>query len=458
MRYVRVLDNITQNITKDGVSKLGDGYASTQDINKADAILIRASDINDLEFPPSIRCIARSGSGVNNIPYERVAKQGIVVFNAPGANSNAVKELVLGMMLSHSRDVTGGVNWCLEHADDPDITKDAERSKKAFVGHELMGKKVGVVGVGNIGSKVANALSHLGAHVFWYDPYLSVEHALKVSASVTRVHDLDDLCRDCDYLTLHVPSKEDTRRMMAELFGRETGYCKGRGGSLHVADVSRGILGANGIVGGGIPIATGAALGSWIRGSDEVTVCFFGEGASNEGTFHESVNMAAIWKLPVVYVVENNQWAVNTPAEAVLNTPGVAERAVGYGIPGVRIDGNDVELVYNTVGAAVERARRGEGPSIVELYTFRMRAHNSADREIRPQELRDEWEAKSPIRRARAKLLAMGVSESELEEIDAAATAEIEEAYRFASASPYPDPATVCDNVFRNDNERGTVR
>ena len=247
-------------------------------------------------------------------------------------------------------------------------------------------------------------------------------------------------------------------RMMAELFGRETGYCKGRGGSLHVADVSRGILGANGIVGGGIPIATGAALGSWIRGSDEVTVCFFGEGASNEGIFHESVNMAAIWKLPVVYVVENNQWAVNTPAEAVLNTPGVAERAVGYGIPGVRIDGNDVELVYNTVGAAVERARRGEGPSIVELYTFRMRAHNSADREIRPQELRDEWEAKSPIRRARAKLLAMGVSESELEEIDAAATAEIEEAYRFASASPYPDPATVCDNVFRNDNERGTVR
>ena len=216
MRYVRVLDNITQNITKDGVSKLGDGYASTQDINKAAAILIRASDINDLEFPPSIRCIARSGSGVNNIPYERVAKQGIVVFNAPGANSNAVKELVLGMMLSHSRDVTGGVNWCLEHADDPDITKDAERSKKAFVGHELMGKKVGVVGVGNIGSKVANALSHLGAHVFWYDPYLSVEHALKVSASVTRVHDLDDLCRDCDYLTLHVPSKEDTIRMIGE--------------------------------------------------------------------------------------------------------------------------------------------------------------------------------------------------------------------------------------------------
>lgn len=250
----------------------------------------------------------------------------------------------------------------------------------------------------------------------------------------------------------------DTKRMMAELFGRETGYCRGRGGSLHVADVSKGILGANGIVGGGIPIATGAALGSWIRGTDEVTVCFFGEGASNEGTFHEAVNMAAIWKLPVVYVVENNQWAVNMPATAVLNTEGVAERGAGYGIPGIRVDGNDVEVVYNTVKEAVDRARRGEGPSIIELYTFRMRAHNSADREIRPQQLRDEWEAKSPIRRARKALVEMGVEEAELDAIDAAAAEEIEDAYRFAVSSNYPDPATVCEDVYRNDNERSTVR
>ena len=270
---------------------------------------------------------------------------------------------------------------------------------------------------------------------------------------------------DKDYITTthrghgHCIAKGmDTKKMMAELFGKETGYCQGRGGSLHVADVSKGILGANGIVGGGIPIATGAALGSWIKGTDEVTVCFFGEGASNEGTFHESVNMAAIWKLPVVYVCENNQWAVNTPATAVLNTPGVAERAAGYNIPGIRVDGNDVELVYNTVKEAIERARRGEGPSLVELYTFRMRAHNSADREIRPQELRDEWETKSPIRRARAKLLDMGVAEEELKSIEDAAAAEIEEAYKFAASSKYPDPATVCDNVYRNDNERSTVR
>lgn len=250
----------------------------------------------------------------------------------------------------------------------------------------------------------------------------------------------------------------DTSKMMAELFGRESGYCRGRGGSLHVADVSKGILGANGIVGGGIPIATGSAMASWIQGTDEVTACFFGEGASNEGTFHESVNMAAIWKLPVVYICENNQWAVNTPAAAVLNTPGVAERAAGYGIPGVRVDGNDVEAVYEAVHTAAERARSGQGPSIVELYTFRMRAHNSADKEVRSQELRDAWEEKSPIRRLRDKLLAAGVTNETLEGISAEAGAEIEKAYEFASASRYPAPETVCENVYRSDNERSVIR
>lgn len=228
MRYVRVLDNITKNITKDGESDLGEGYKSTQDLSQADAILVRASDINDLEFPEKLRCIARSGSGVNNIPVERAAKQGIVVFNAPGANSNAVKELVLGMMLVNSRDVEGGKAWCRANAKDPDVAKAAERNKKAFVGHELMGKKVGVVGMGNIGSKVANTLVHLGAHVFWYDPYLSVENALRVSPKVTRVTDLDELCRDCDYLTVHVPSKEDTIRMI----GEEQIYKMNRGAML----------------------------------------------------------------------------------------------------------------------------------------------------------------------------------------------------------------------------------
>lgn len=250
----------------------------------------------------------------------------------------------------------------------------------------------------------------------------------------------------------------DTSKMMAELFGRETGYCRGRGGSLHVADVSKGILGANGIVGGGIPIATGSALTSWIEGTNEVTACFFGEGASNEGTFHESINMAAIWDLPIVYICENNQWAVNTPATAVLNTEGVAERAAGYGIPGVRVDGNDVEAVFDAVSRAVQRARNGEGPSIVELYTFRMRAHNSADKEIRPQELRDAWEEKSPIKRLKAKLLNAGIAENVFLSIEAEADAEIENAYQYAVASPYPAPEAICENVYRNDNERSVVR
>ncbi len=271
--------------------------------------------------------------------------------------------------------------------------------------------------------------------------------------------------RETDFLTTthrghgHCVGKGmDLKKMMAELFGKETGYCKGRGGSLHVADVSKGILGANGIVGGGIPIATGSAMASWIAGTDEVTACFFGEGASNEGTFHESVNMAAIWKLPVVYICENNQWAVNTPAISVLNTPGVAERAAGYGIPGVRVDGNDIEAVYDAVTEAVARARAGEGPSIVELYTFRMRAHNSADREIRTQEERDAWELKSPIRNLKKRLLALGVEEGDLDKIESDADAEIQEAYEFAMVSAYPDPATVCENVYRRDNERSVIR
>ena len=220
-----------------------------------------------------------------------------------------------------------------------------------------------------------------------------------------------------------------TDRMMAELFGKETGYCRGRGGSLHVADVSLGILGANGIVGGGIPIATGSALASWIQGGDEVTICFFGEGASNEGAFHEAVNMAALWKLPIVYVCDNNQWAVNTPAEWVLPTPGVAERAAAYGMPGSRIDGNDVELVFETVKKAVNRARRGEGPSLIELYTFRMRAHNSADADVRTGELKQIWAAKCPIKRAREKLRNDGMEEEALKRIEEEARTEMERAY-----------------------------
>lgn len=215
MRYVKVLDNIAKNITRDGVAELGEGYEKTDDINKADAILVRASDIHGLDFGPSVRCVARSGAGVNNIPLEECAERGIVVFNSPGGNSNAVKELVVGMILVNSRDTQGSIDWVEDHTDDPNIVKDAERNKKAFVGHELMGRKAGVVGLGAVGSKVANALVALGADVYGYDPYLSVEHAWQLDRSVKRVESLDDLCRGAEYLTLHVPAKEDTIHMIS---------------------------------------------------------------------------------------------------------------------------------------------------------------------------------------------------------------------------------------------------
>jgi TPP-dependent pyruvate/acetoin dehydrogenase alpha subunit len=250
-----------------------------------------------------------------------------------------------------------------------------------------------------------------------------------------------------------------TDKMMAELFGKVTGYCGGRGGSLHVADVSLGILGANGIVGAGIPIAVGSALVSKIHQSKEVTVSFFGDGASNEGTFHEAVNMAAIWKLPVVFICENNQWGCGTPVEAVINTQGIAERAAGYGIPGKRVDGNNVLEVLEAGKEAVTYARAGNGPSIVECKTFRIRQHNSADTvEWRPQELMDEWIQKDPIKQFKEFLLISGVPEAELFKIETKIDQEIEAAYQFAVASPYPDINDVTLNVYTSDNERSVAR
>jgi TPP-dependent pyruvate/acetoin dehydrogenase alpha subunit len=247
-------------------------------------------------------------------------------------------------------------------------------------------------------------------------------------------------------------------KMMAELFGKVTGYCGGRGGSLHVADVSLGILGANGIVGGGIPIAVGSALVSKIHQSKEVTLSFFGEGASNEGTFHEAVNMAAIWKLPVVFICENNQWAVTTSAYDVINTPGIAERAAGYGIPGKRVDGNSVLEVLEAVQEAVDYARAGNGPSLIECLTYRMRQHNSACPESRPQEVIEEWAPKDPIKRLKELLRAGGVLEAELLKIETEINDEIEAAYQFAVASPHPDVTEVTLNVYTSDNERSVAR
>ncbi len=243
----------------------------------------------------------------------------------------------------------------------------------------------------------------------------------------------------------------DLKRMMAELYGKRTGYCKGKGGSMHIADFSIGMLGANGIVAGGIPIVTGAALAAQLEGKGRVAVSFFGDGASNAGPFHESINIAARWKLPMLYVCENNLWASNTPAAATLALGDVAARAAGYGIPGEVVDGNDVLAIYEVATAAVNRARAGEGPTLIECKTYRLRMHTErpgqADR--RPQEEIETWLQKEPIKRLADDLMAQGIlNEEGWQEIDGEILAAIAGAVEFAEDSPFPDPETALEDVF----------
>ncbi|GAI94986.1 unnamed protein product, partial [marine sediment metagenome] len=193
-----------------------------------------------------------------------------------------------------------------------------------------------------------------------------------------------------------------TDRMMAELYGKKTGYNKGKGGSMHIADVEIGILGANGVVGAGIPIAGGAALSAKLRGTDQVTLCFFGDGASNTSRFHEGINLAACLNLPVVYVIENNMYAISVCISDVCKLVNLADRATAYGIPGVTVDGNDVMAVYEAVAEAVARARRGEGPTLVECKTYRWRGHWAGDTQAYVGgEAIEEWMKKDPIPRFR---------------------------------------------------------
>jgi len=244
----------------------------------------------------------------------------------------------------------------------------------------------------------------------------------------------------------------DLNRMMAELYGRETGYCKGKGGSMHIADFDIGMLGANGIVAGGISIITGAGLAAKKDGKGAVAVGFFGDGASNAGPFHESMNIAAAWKLPVVYVCENNGWAVNVPAGRSVATPDVAQRAGGYGIPGVIVDGNDIAAVYQAASHAVAGARAGEGPTLIEAKTYRQRAHTErvGQPDYRPKEEVEAWMAKDPIPRALAVLQADDPSftDADWQALDREVMDELEAAVAFAKASPFPTLDSALDDVF----------
>ncbi len=242
----------------------------------------------------------------------------------------------------------------------------------------------------------------------------------------------------------------ETDKIMAELFAKKTGYCLGKGGSMHIADLDIGMLGAAGIVGSGIPIATGAALSAQMRGTDQVTICFFGDGASNIGRFHEGLNLASVWHLPVVFICENNLWAVSVPTTTSLNIPNVADRAIGYGIPGMVADGMDVMAVYEAAGEAVNRARKGQGPTLIEAKTYRYRGHFEGDSgAYRPKEEIEKWMKRDPISNYKAKLLEMKVlTKKQAEDIDKKALAEMEAAMKFAHDSPFPELEETLENVY----------
>jgi len=244
----------------------------------------------------------------------------------------------------------------------------------------------------------------------------------------------------------------DINRMIAELYGRETGYCKGKGGSMHIADFDIGMLGANGIVAGGIPIITGAAFAAQLRGAGSVAVCFFGDGASNAGSFHESINIAASWNLPIIYVCENNLWAVNTPSKASMPIDDIATRATAYGIPGIVVDGNDVLAVREVATEAVDRARNGEGPSLIECKTYRHRRHTerATQPDARPHNEVSEWMEKDPIDRLKMALNTQQgqLTDSEWEAMDQEIIKLVDTAVTFAATSPFPPVEAAGEDVF----------
>ena len=266
---------------------------------------------------------------------------------------------------------------------------------------------------------------------------------------------------DTDYITSthrghgHLIAKGgDVKPMMAELFGKKTGYCKGKGGSMHIANFELGILGANGIVGAGLPIATGAGLAAKVRGSGEVAACFFGDGASNEGTFHESLNLAAAWKLPVVYVCENNLYGEFTAGRDVTSVKDIADRARGHDMPGVVVNGNDVVEVYEATREAVERARKGDGPTLLECKTYRWEGHVVGEeaflgkRSYRPADEIEAWKKRCPLTGFEQRFVPGNFTAEELEAVRTEVGRRIDEAVQFALDSPLPALEEALDDMF----------
>jgi pyruvate dehydrogenase E1 component alpha subunit len=263
--------------------------------------------------------------------------------------------------------------------------------------------------------------------------------------------------RDTDYiLSTHrghghcIAKGADLNLMMAEFLGKETGYCRGRGGSMHIADMEGRNLGANGVVGGGIPLAVGVGLSLQMQRTDEIIMGFFGDGAANQGGFHEALNMAAIWTLPVVYVCENNQYGMSMSTNRAFKIERIAQRADGYGMAGKTVDGNDVIEVFEAAAEAVERARTGGGPTLLECVTYRWKGHSKSDQELyRTKDEIGAWKKRDPVRLFRERLVTEGViTDEEASSIEAEAGHTISEAVEFARSSPEPDVDTILEGVY----------
>ena len=245
----------------------------------------------------------------------------------------------------------------------------------------------------------------------------------------------------------------DLNEMMAELLGKSTGTNKGKGGTMHIADINKGMLGANGVVGSNIPVATGVALSAKVRGTDQVSVVFFGDGASSQGSLHESMNIASIWKLPVLFVCENNRYAESTPFEYAVAGGSIANRAAGYDMPGVLVDGQSALDMFEVGKEAVARARAGEGPTLIEAQTYRYQGHFGADDPLgyRTQEEEDYYEARDCIMMLKAHITDGGyAAEGDIEVIEARALAAVIAATTFADESPFPDPSELTTDVYVN--------
>lgn len=242
----------------------------------------------------------------------------------------------------------------------------------------------------------------------------------------------------------------DLNLMMAELLGKKTGYCKGKGGSMHIADISLGILGANGIVGGGIAIATGAALAIKKMKTGQVILCFFGDGATNQGVFHESLNMASIWGLPIVYIIENNKYGMGFPVSKAVNIDKLSKRACSYGIQGYTVDGNDVVGVYKTTSKLVGEVRSGKGPIILECETYRWKGHSRMDAErYRTKKEVESWKKKCPIKRHKKYLLKNNIAaQTEIKDIEEKVRADIAYASKFAQETSFPSPEDALEDVY----------